>query len=114
MDKPLTHERAVEQLQRASGQEMVFHTALCLLNASTGNLQQDCVQVKVRYRPLDSRQIERYVRADRPYDCAGSTKIEALGITIVESVDCHDPTALIGLPLITLTRMLAQENICLP
>ncbi len=114
MDKPLTHERAVAQLQRASGQLMVFHTALCLLNARTGNLQQDCILVQVRYRTLDSRQIERYLQTDRPYDCAGSTKIEAFGITIVDSVDCHDPTALVGLPLITLTRLLAQEGILLP
>lgn len=114
MDKPLTHARAVDQLQRASGQLLVFHTALCLFNAATGNLQQECVPVQVRYRKLDSDQIERYLQTDRPYDCAGSTKIEAFGITIVESVDCHDPTALIGLPLITLTRLLAQEGIALP
>ncbi len=114
MDKPVTHERAVAQLQRASGQLMQFHTALCLLNARTGQLHQECLLVQVRYRTLDAGQIERYLRTDRPYDCAGSTKIEAFGITIVESVDCPDPTALIGLPLITLTRLLAQEGISLP
>ncbi len=112
--KPGNHANAVRQLQQASGQEMTFHTALCLLNAQTGHLQQDRVVVTVRYRTLDSEQIERYLAADQPYDCAGSGRIETLGITLVEWVKSDDPTALIGLPLISLTGMLQREGIALP
>ncbi len=112
--KPGNHERALQQLRRASGQDMTFHTALCLLNALTGHLQVECVDVKVRYRSLSEAQIERYLRLDKPYDCAGSGRIETLGITLVEWVQSDDPTALVGLPLITLTTMLQREGIELP
>jgi septum formation protein len=68
----------------------------------------------VRFRELDDRQIERYLLRDRPYDCAGSAKIEAMGIALVESVESVDPSALIGLPLIALIGMLRQEGIVIP
>ena len=112
--KPGNHANAVRQLQQASGQEMTFHTALCLLNAETGRLQRDRVVVTVQYRKLSADQIERYLAADQPYDCAGSGRIETLGITLVEWVKSDDPTALIGLPLISLTNMLHNEGVALP
>lgn len=112
--KPGNHANAVRQLQRASGQEMTFHTALCLLNAQTGRMQLDRVVVTVQYRNLHPEQIERYLAADQPYDCAGSGRIETLGITLVEWVKSDDPTALIGLPLISLTSMLLNEGVVLP
>ncbi len=112
--KPGGHEMALRQLRQASGQDMTFHTSLCLLNAMTGHLQTECVNVKVRYRSLSEAQIERYLQLDQPYDCAGSGRIETLGITLVEWVQSDDPTALIGLPLITLTTLLQREGIQLP
>ncbi len=112
--KPGNHANAVQQLQQASGQEMTFHTALCLLNAETGRLQLERVVVTVQYRTLSLGQIERYLAVDHPYDCAGSGRIETLGITLVERVKSDDPTALIGLPLISLTNMLLNEGIALP
>ena len=114
MGKPGTHEVAQQQLRQASGREMSFHTALCLLNASTGVAQQTRVDVQVRYRTLTDDEIERYLQADKPYDCAGSGRIETLGIALVEYVRSEDPTALIGLPLIALTHMLRQEGVALP
>ena len=112
--KPGNHANAVRQLQQASGQEMTFHTALCLLNAETGRLQQQRVVVTVQYRTLSTDQIERYLAADQPYDCAGSGRIETLGITLMAWVKSDDPTALIGLPLISLTNMLHREGVALP
>ena len=112
--KPGNHANAIRQLQQASGQEMTFHTALCLLNAETGRLQQDRVVVTVQYRTLSTDQIERYLAADQPYDCAGSGRIETLGIALVAWVKSEDPTALIGLPLISLTSMLHNEGVSLP
>lgn len=112
--KPGTHEVAQQQLRQASGREMSFHTALCLLNASTGVAQQTRVDAQVRYRTLTDDEIERYLRADTPYDCAGSGRIETLGIALVDYVRSDDPTALIGLPLIALAHMLRQEGVALP
>jgi septum formation protein len=112
--KPGTHAAAVRQLQAMSGKTVVFHTALCLLNSETNAVQLANVPTTVRFRKLDTAQIERYLRQDQPYDCAGSAKIEALGITLVEQVESDDPTALIGLPLITLVTMLQKEGIHIP
>ena len=112
--KPGTHEVAQQQLRQASGREMSFHTALCLLNASTGVAQQTRVDAQVRYRTLTDDEIERYLRADTPYDCAGIGRIETLGIALVDYVRSDDPTALIGLPLIALAHMLRQEGVALP
>ena len=112
--KPGTHAAATEQLRSMSGKTVTFHTALCLLNAATGAMQSASVPTTVRFRRMDAAQIERYLLRDRPYDCAGSAKIESLGITLVERVDSEDPTALIGLPLIALTGMLLQEDVVMP
>lgn len=112
--KPGSHAAAVLQLQAMSGKTVVFHTALCLLNSETHVQQLANVPTTVRFRVLDAEQIERYLRQDQPYDCAGSAKIEALGITLVEQVESSDPTALIGLPLIALVTMLQNEGIQIP
>ncbi len=112
--KPGNHAAATQQLQAMSGKTVVFHTALCLLNAATNSVQFANVPTTVRFRALSAEQIERYLRQDRPYDCAGSAKIEALGITLVDQVESDDPTALIGLPLIALVTMLQKEGIPIP
>lgn len=112
--KPGNHENAVRQLKAASGREVVFHTALCLLNRLTNQCWEDRIDVVVRYRALSDATIERYLEADQPYDCAGSGRIETLGITLVESVKSDDPTALVGLPLIALTGMLLKAGVVIP
>jgi len=112
--KPGTHVAATRQLQAMSGKTVTFHTALCLLNTGTDAIQLANVSTTVRFRKLDAAEIERYLQQDQPYDCAGSAKIEALGITLVEQVESNDPTALIGLPLIALVTMLRKEGIRIP
>jgi septum formation protein len=114
LGKPGTHANAVEQLHKLSGKLVSFHTGLCLLNSVTGEAQIDVIPFRVQFRPLDEEQIERYLRADQPYNCAGSFKSEGLGITLFERMQGDDPTALIGLPLIRLTDMLAQAGVVLP
>jgi septum formation protein len=112
--KPGSHAAAARQLREMSGNTVIFHTALCLHNAATGAEQLASVPTTVRFRRLSDAQIERYLQRDQPYDCAGSAKIEALGIALVEHVASADPTALIGLPLITLVTMLAREGVSIP
>lgn len=112
--KPGSHAAAARQLREMSGNTVIFHTAICLLNAATGAVQLDNVPTTVRFRRLSDAQIERYLQRDQPYDCAGSAKIEALGIALVEHVASADPTALIGLPLIALVSMLAREGVSMP
>jgi septum formation protein len=114
LGKPGTHARALEQLRSLSGQRVTFHTGLCLLNTGTDTALLDVVPFSVKFRQLDQDQIERYLHRDRPYQCAGSFRSEGLGITLFEYMDGDDPTALIGLPLIRLTSMLAQAGVLLP
>jgi septum formation protein len=114
LDKPGTHERAAEQLRLMSEKKVEFLTALCLLNARSAREQTAIVPVTVHMRNLDDAQIERYLRAERPYDCAGSARIEGLGIALVAALEGTDPTALIGLPLIKLCDMLRAEGIQVP
>lgn len=114
LDKPGNHDAAARQLRMMSGRCAVFHTAVCLLDAETGSMQCASVPTTVFMRELPDDMIERYLRRDQPYDCAGSAKIEALGIALVEKVESDDPTALIGLPLITLVTMLKRAGIELP
>lgn len=110
LGKPGTHANAVAQLKAMRGQRVVFHTAVALLNARTGALQTAEVPTTIRFRQYADPEIERYLAAEHPYDCAGSAKIEGMGIVLVESVESADPTALIGLPLIALAAMLRHEG----
>ena len=112
--KPGTEARAIEQLQRMSGQTVVFHTALALLNTRSGHVQIEGVPTSVRFRTLSDDEIRRYVAKERPLDCAGSAKSEGLGIALLDALSGDDPTALIGLPLIALCRMLRAEGVELP
>ena len=111
LGKPGNHHNAVLQLRALRGKSVIFHTALCVLNAATGRHQIDNVPSTVRFRDMSDAQIENYLRLEQPYDCAGSAKIESLGIALVDKIESDDPTALIGLPLMALVRMLKRENI---
>lgn len=111
LNKPMEHAAALAQLQRLQGREAVFHTALAVAGPHREALQLDCVSTVVRFRSLPAAALEAYLRADEPYDCAGAAKIESLGIALVERVQSDDPTALIGLPLIRLTAMLAVAGV---
>ena len=114
LGKPGSHASAVRQLRLMSGKTTVFHTAICLYDAASDEMQCANVPTTVLMRELSDETIERYLRQDQPYDCAGSAKIESLGIALVEKVESDDPTALIGLPLITLVTMLKRAGIILP
>ena len=114
LGKPGTHERAANQLGSLSGKLVTFYTGLCLLNSGSGDIQLDVVPFKVQFRKLNDEQIERYLQRDQPYNCAGSFKSEDLGIALFERMEGDDPTALIGLPLIRLTTMLAKAGVILP
>ncbi len=109
--KPGTHENAVKQLTIMRGRSVVFHSALCLYNSNTKNMQTAVVPFSVQFRYLTDRQIENYLRKEQPYNCAGSAKSEGLGIAIIASMQGDDPNALIGLPLIRLVAMLEHEGI---
>lgn len=110
LGKPGDHDNAVAQLTRASGKEVKFFTGLCLLNTKTGNVQVAVVPYSVHFRTLTHEQIDRYLHFEKPYHCAGSFKSEGLGIVLFERLQGDDPSALIGLPLITLTRMLEKQG----
>ncbi len=111
LGKPGNHERAVQQLLSLSHQQVVFHTAVCLIDVASGKQQVRNVPSSVRFRKLSNAQIERYLQLEQPYDCAGSAKVETLGIALVEQIDSSDPTALIGLPLIALVTMLSNAGV---
>lgn len=104
--KPGTHEHALAQLQAMRGREVLFHSALALFDTATGRMDIVDVVTKVRFRSLPDAALDAYLRAEQPYDVAGSAKSEGLGITLLDAIESDDPTALIGLPLIALTRML--------
>lgn len=111
LGKPGTHERAVAQLRRMSGKTVVFQTAVAVVCLETGFEQVDLAPVRVRFRDLGDAEIERYLRIEQPYDCAGSAKSEGLGIALVERIDNDDPTALVGLPLIRTCRMIHAAGV---
>jgi septum formation protein len=106
LGKPETHDAALAQLLGVRGRSVVFHTALCLLNARSGRCYVEDVPTIVHFRRYTDAQAAHYLEIEKPYDCAGSAKIESLGIALVERVESTDPTALIGLPLIALVTML--------
>ncbi|MCU0933007.1 MAG: Maf family nucleotide pyrophosphatase [Thiobacillaceae bacterium] len=111
LGKPGTHEKAVEQLRAMRGKTLEFHTALSLLNAATGSLQTANVPVRLVMRDYSDAQIEAYLRKDQPYNCCGSARSESLGIALIARYETEDPNALVGLPLIKLTEMLANEGL---
>ena len=111
LGKPLTHENATRQLRLMRGREVTFHSALCLYNATTNNMQAEVVPYIVKFRNLTDTQIESYLSKEQPYHCAGSAKSEGLGIAIIEKMTGDDPNALIGLPLIALVNMLQNEGL---
>jgi len=110
LGKPHTHERAVEQLTNASGKTVRFYTGLCLYNSATDVAQSEVVPFDIVFRELNTSQIENYLQKEKPYNCAGSFKSEALGITLFEKLLGDDPNALIGLPLIRLIAMLENQG----
>lgn len=114
LDKPGTTAQAVAQLTACSSRSVIFHTALCLLDTRTGEQDVYVDQTTVRFRELSTSEIERYIAREQPLDCAGSFKCEALGISLFESIDNRDPTALIGLPLIALAHMLRDAGVPIP
>lgn len=109
--KPGTHERAVAQLRSMRGRSVVFQTAVAVVRGSTGYAGTALAPVTVRFRQLSDAEIEHYLRAEQPYDCAGSAKVETLGIALVDAVESDDPTALIGLPLIRTAALLRAAGI---
>jgi len=114
LGKPGTHERAVEQLQRMSGHTVIFQTALAVVCMETGFECADVASVEVRFRALHEDEIERYLRAEQPYDCAGSAKSEGLGIALLDAIVSDDPTALVGLPLIRTANLLRAAGQAVP
>ena len=111
LGKPGNHANAVSQLRRMSGRTVIFQTALSVMCQDSGFAQHDLAPVRVRFRTLADAEIEAYLRAEQPYDCAGSAKSEGLGIALLEAIDSDDPTALVGLPLIRTCRMLRAAGL---
>lgn len=111
LGKPGNHANAVAQLKAMRGKTVLFHTALALFNTESAVMQTAEVPTTVHFRRYSDSEIERYLELERPYDCAGSAKIEGLGIVLVERVNCDDPSALIGLPLVQLADMLRREGV---
>jgi len=113
LGKPGNHKKATEQLLAASGKRISFLTGLCLLDSRNDTLQTSVVPFDVEFRQLNPAMIEAYLQREKPYHCAGSFKSEGLGIALFKRLDGEDPTALIGLPLIQLTRMLEKAGVSL-
>ena len=111
LGKPGDHARATLQLRAMRGKTVVFQTALAVVCQETGFEQADVAAVKVRFRNLSDTEIEAYLQAEQPYDCAGSAKSEGLGIALLEAIDNDDPTALVGLPLIRTCQMIRAAGI---
>jgi len=114
LDKPGDHANAVRQLQFARGRSVVFYTALAVLHVASGRVQADLVPTESRFRDLTDEEIERYLKAEPAYDVAGSAKAEGLGIALMDRIESADPTALIGLPMISLCGMLRNEGFLVP
>ena len=111
LGKPGNHARAVAQLQQMRGQTVIFQTAVAVVCQDSGFAQTDLAAVKVTFRQLSDTEIETYLRAEQPYDCAGSAKSEGLGIALLAAIDNDDPTALVGLPLIRTCRMIQAAGV---
>lgn len=111
LGKPGNHGNAVVQLRTMSSKTVVFHTAVTVRCGATGFCASDRAEVRVRFRKLSDREIESYLYAEQPYDCAGSAKSEGLGISLLDAIDSDDPTALIGLPLIRTCQLLRAAGL---
>lgn len=111
LGKPGTHERAVAQLRLMRGRTVIFHTALAVVCRARGFEQEDLAPVRVTFRRYDEAEIEAYLQAERPYDCAGSARSEGLGIALLEAIESDDPSALVGLPLIRTCRLLRAAGV---
>ncbi len=111
LGKPGTHDRATEQLKRMRGRTVIFQTALAVVCLESGFEQSDLAAVRVKFRDLSDAEIQAYLLAEQPYDCAGSAKSEGLGIALLDSIDNDDPTALVGMPLIRTCRMLRAAGV---
>jgi septum formation protein len=111
LGKPGNHANASAQLRQMSGRTVIFQTAVTVMCRETGFVQHDLAPVRVRFRTLSLTEIEAYLRAEQPYDCAGSAKSEGLGIALLDAIDSDDPTALVGLPLIRTCRMLRAAGL---
>lgn len=111
LGKPGSHEKAVAQLRLMRGRSVVFHTAVAVLCLATGFEQVDLADVRVVFRAYGDAEIEAYLRAEQPYDCAGSARSEGLGIAMLEAIESDDPSALVGLPLIRTARMLRAAGV---
>jgi len=111
LNKPSTLANAEVQLRKQSGRTVQFITSVCLLNSATGEHSGESVLTEVRFRELTPVQIRHYLESERPFDCAGSFKAEGLGIVLFEALRSEDPTALIGLPLIALRRLLSAQDL---
>jgi len=109
--KPGDHASAARQLRAMSGKSADFHTAVALLDAASGKTETRVVPCRVHFRKPDEERIERYLQKEQPYDCAGSAKVEGLGIALIARIETEDPTSLIGLPLIALTEMLERAGL---
>jgi septum formation protein len=109
--KPGSHERAIAQLRAMSGRTVVFHTALAAIRVAREFSAESLVPVRVRVRELSDREIAHYLHTEQPYDCAGSAKSEALGIALLDAIESDDPTALVGLPLISTCAMLRAAGL---
>jgi septum formation protein len=114
LGKPGTPEAAQEQLRAMRGQTVIFHTALAVAVPGHGEPLVELVETDVRFRPLSEDEIERYLVLEPAFDCAGSAKAEGLGISLTESIRADDPTALIGLPLVALARLLRSAGLKVP
>jgi len=114
LGKPGGFEQAADQLAAASGKRVQFHTAVSLYRHSDRQSMRFCDLTIVQFRTLSNAEIERYLHAEQPYDCAGSFKVEGMGICLFKAIESSDPTALIGLPLIALARALRQVGFAVP
>src|SRR6056300_400903 len=111
LQKPINYENGFKQLKFLSGKKVNFYSAFCLLNNNNKNVISDCSEFSVHYRILEDAEIKNYLEADKPYNCVGSIKSESLGITLLENIHNDDPSAIIGLPLIKLSKILKQNNL---
>ena len=111
IQKPLSYKSAISQLTELSGQRVNFHSAICLYQKKTDILEKKVISFDVKYKKITLSQIENYLEKEKPFNCVGSVKSEGLGISILEEINSSDPTAIIGLPLISLVNMLSKAGV---